>query len=69
LYAGDEQESLATRVARHCEKNGVLFRVNNNTIAISPPLISGPEDIDAILSALSTALAALNTVEDVATAI
>ena len=62
LLAGEgEGPSPATQVARHCEENGVLFRVINNTIAISPPLISGPEEIDAILGALSAALAELET--------
>jgi 4-aminobutyrate--pyruvate transaminase len=62
LLAGDgEGPSPAAQVARHCEENGVLFRVINNTIAISPPLISGPEEIDAILNALSAALVELET--------
>ncbi len=59
-------ESIATAIAGHCMKNGVIVgRTNrslpglNNTICLSPALIVTREQIDKIVDALDAALAAL----------
>ncbi|MEM7207839.1 MAG: aminotransferase class III-fold pyridoxal phosphate-dependent enzyme [Pseudomonadota bacterium] len=59
-------ESTAMAVAAHCLKNGVMigrtnrsFRDLNNTLCLSPALISTTNDIDEIASAIDHALADL----------
>lgn len=49
-------KSRAKAAAQHCERNGVLFRVVDETIAMSPPLIVEPADIDVITASLCHAI-------------
>ena len=58
-------ETHAAAVAAHCMQNGVMIgRTNrsfaefNNTLCLSPALVAGEAEIDAILAAIDAALAA-----------
>lgn len=46
----------ANAVAAEAERRGVLFRVIDNTIAISPPYISAPEQLDHMASILQQSI-------------
>jgi taurine-pyruvate aminotransferase len=59
-------ESLVIAIGGHCMKNGVIigrtnrsFKEYNNTICLSPALISTRDDIDNIVDAIDNALAEL----------
>ena len=43
-------------IFRHCFDNGLLIRVTADIIALSPPLIISPEEIDRVTSMLGDGL-------------
>lgn len=49
----------AMDVFHHCFDNGVLIRVTGDTIALSPPLIIEPDQIDQIVEQIGRSLAAV----------
>lgn len=58
------EEAVCNQVAGHCMKNGVIigktsrsFKQYNNTICLSPALISTPKELDEIVAALDAAFA------------
>ena len=60
LHLDFRGDSRAKEVAEHCERNGVLFRMIDETIAMSPPLIVEPSDIDDMVTALRRAIDEVN---------
>jgi adenosylmethionine-8-amino-7-oxononanoate aminotransferase len=55
-----QQPSVAKRVADETERRGVLFRVIDNVIAISPPYIVEQADIDHMIEVLSQSIVAVS---------
>ncbi|HEX3699176.1 MAG TPA: aspartate aminotransferase family protein [Phenylobacterium sp.] len=63
LVAGIELEprpqapgKRAAEVFQHCFDDGALVRVTGDTVALSPPLIISPEQIDELVGRVATAL-------------
>jgi beta-alanine--pyruvate transaminase len=55
----DQPTLRALDVFRHCFASGVLVRTTGDTIALTPPLIIKPAEIERIISTLGEALAAV----------
>lgn len=53
---GTPDPALARVVGEEAEKRGVLFRIINNTLAISPPYICTTQDIDAIVETMKDSI-------------
>ncbi|MEM8798297.1 MAG: aminotransferase class III-fold pyridoxal phosphate-dependent enzyme, partial [Pseudomonadota bacterium] len=51
-----EKDGLARKVASEAEKRGVFFRVIGNTLAISPPYIATPDEIEWLVQTLQESL-------------
>ena len=60
LYRDCQGAARAQEVAEHCNANSVLFRVIDDTIAMSPPLVVEPSDIDVIVTTLCRAIHAVD---------
>ena len=56
LIGGIELEAKAYEIFVDCFRRGLLIRVTNEIIALSPPLILGCKDIDEIIEILRASI-------------